>query len=73
MNHNLQYYYFLYSRMILYLKSSIHDEMHAMNDEWFKGEGPLHDSFAESMFLRLKKLHNEKCLHVDIKYTSILK
>ena len=52
----------------------IHDEMHAINNhQWIKGEGPLHDAFAESMFLRLKQLHNDYCLHVDVKFTPVMK
>jgi len=52
----------------------IHDEMHAINNgQWVKGEGPMHDGFAESMFLRLKELHNDYCLHVDVKFTPVMK
>ena len=56
------------------LLNSIHDEMHAINNnQWVKGQGPLHDAFAESMFLRLKELHNNYCLHVDLKFTPVMK
>ena len=48
--------------------------MHAINDnQWVKGDGPLHDAFAEGMFLRLKELHNNYCLHVDVNFTPVMK
>lgn len=60
--------------IMFYFNRCIHERMHGTNNnQWTEGDGPLHDSFAENMFLSLKKLHNENCLHVDVKYTPLLK
>jgi len=51
----------------------VHEAPHALNTgTWKKGDGPLHDDPAEQMFLKLKNIHNDFCLHVDVKFTSVM-
>ena len=47
---------------------SVHENAHGLNDDsWTVSDGPLHDRPAQDLFLQLQRLHNDYCVHVDIK------
>ena len=52
---------------------SIHENAHKKNDgSWTIADGPLHDAPSELLFLALKDLHDQRCLHVDLTFTPLL-
>jgi hypothetical protein len=45
----------------------VHENAHGVNDNWQPSDGPLHDGPAQELFLKLQQLHNDYCVHVDVK------
>ena len=44
-----------------------HEIQHMNNDgTWQEGDGPLHDELSEQLFKRLKALHDNQCIHIDL-------
>jgi len=67
------YFYCLFKRSNLFL-FSVHENAHGLNDgSWMSSDGPLHDTPSEQMFLALKDLHNDYCVHIDIQFTDLMK
>lgn len=47
---------------------SVHEDAHGLNDDkWVLSDGPLHDGPAQELFLKLQQLHDDYCVHVDVK------
>mmetsp|Transcript_30715 Transcript_30715/g.57229 ORF Transcript_30715/g.57229 Transcript_30715/m.57229 type:complete len:1157 (+) Transcript_30715:61-3531(+) len=46
----------------------VHEDAHGVNDgTHMPMDGPLHDGPAQQLFLKLQQLHNDYCVHVDVK------
>jgi hypothetical protein len=46
----------------------VHENAHGLNDgNWTPSDGPLHDGPAQELFLKLQQIHDDYCVHVDIK------
>lgn len=43
------------------------------NGAWNIADGPLHDLPSEMMFLALKRLHDQYCVHIDIDFSPLMK
>mmetsp|Transcript_18586 Transcript_18586/g.25678 ORF Transcript_18586/g.25678 Transcript_18586/m.25678 type:complete len:1413 (+) Transcript_18586:58-4296(+) len=59
---------------LLFGAMCVHESAHGLNDgTWMSSDGPLHDTPSEQMFLALKELHNNYCVHIDIQFTDLMK
>lgn len=51
----------------------IHESPRGTNDgSWQFGDGPLHDTPSQLMFLKLKDLHNRYCIHLDVQFSTLM-